>query len=225
MTRPQPARGTASSPWPALVFSLLLVLLAPLASSADDKFMTFDTLQTRPLALSPNGTKLFVANTPDAQLEIFDVAGDGTLTQAGVVQVGMEPTAVAARNNNEVWVVNFLSDSVSVVDVSSTPPRVIRTLHVGDEPSDVVFAGPVATAPSSPPLTAARTPPTRTASSTPRASDAPISGSSTRTTSAPPSAGTRRRSSPSSATSLGPSPFRTMAPRSTRASIARATRR
>jgi YVTN family beta-propeller protein len=125
-----------------LALICLSLLLAPLVGSADDKFLTFDTLQTRPLALSPDGSKLFVANTPDSQLEIFDVAMDGTLTQAGVVQVGMEPTAVAARNNTEVWVVNFLSDSVSVVDLSGATPRVVRTLHVGDEPSDVVFAGP-----------------------------------------------------------------------------------
>ncbi len=125
-----------------LALGCLALVAAPLAASADDKFLTFDTLQTRPLALSPDGSKLFVANTPDAQLEIFDVAGDGTLTQAGVVPVGMEPVAVAARNDTEVWVVNFLSDSVSVVDLSGPTPRVVRTLHVGDEPSDVVFAGP-----------------------------------------------------------------------------------
>jgi len=39
-------------------------------------------------------------------------------------------------------VVNHLSDSVSVVDVGATPPRVIRTLLVGDEPRDIVFGGP-----------------------------------------------------------------------------------
>jgi len=31
---------------------------------------------------------------------------------------------------------------VSIVDVSSSPPRVVRTLLVGDEPRDIVFAGP-----------------------------------------------------------------------------------
>jgi hypothetical protein len=36
--------------------------------------------------------------------------------------------------------VNHLSDSVSIVDVSATPPRVTRTLLVGDEPRDIVFA-------------------------------------------------------------------------------------
>jgi YVTN family beta-propeller protein len=48
---------------------------------------------------------------------------------------------VAARTNTEVWVVNHLSDSVSIVDVSGLP-RVVRTLLVGDEPNDIVFAGP-----------------------------------------------------------------------------------
>ncbi len=54
--------------------------------------------------------------------------------------VGLEPVAVAVRGN-QVWVVNHLSDSISIVDVSG-PPRVVRTLQVGDEPRDIVFAGP-----------------------------------------------------------------------------------
>ena len=60
----------------------------------------------------------------------------------GSVPVGLEPVAVAARTDGEVWVVNHLSDSVSVVDVAADPPRVVRTLLVGDEPRDIVFAGP-----------------------------------------------------------------------------------
>ena len=36
---------------------------------------------------------------------------------------------------------NHLSDSVSIIDVTGTP-RVVRTLLVGDEPNDIVFAGP-----------------------------------------------------------------------------------
>jgi len=125
----------------ALAVCLTLSLLAPLAS-AQSTFLTFDTLQGRPIAISPDTTKLFAVNTPDNHLEIFDIDLNGDLVPAGSVQVGMEPTAVAVRNNDEVWVVNFLSDSVSVVDVSGSVPRVVRTLLVGDEPSDIVFAGP-----------------------------------------------------------------------------------
>jgi DNA-binding beta-propeller fold protein YncE len=58
------------------------------------------------------------------------------------VSVGLEPVAVAARSDSEVWVVNHLSDSVSVVRLEPAPPRVVQTLDVGDAPRDVVFAGP-----------------------------------------------------------------------------------
>ena len=95
----------------------------------------------RPLALSPDRSRLFAVNTPDNRLEIFTVGASG-LTHSASVPVGLEPVAVAARTNGEVWVVNHLSDSVSVVDVSASPPRVVRTLLVGDEPRDIVFAGP-----------------------------------------------------------------------------------
>ncbi|MEO0971585.1 MAG: hypothetical protein AAFX85_00715, partial [Pseudomonadota bacterium] len=97
----------------------------------------------RPMALSPNGARLFVANTPDNRLEVYNVTPGGLL-HAASVPVGMEPVAVAALSSTEVWVVNHLSDSVSVVDLSSADriPRVVRTIMVGDEPRDIVLAGP-----------------------------------------------------------------------------------
>ena len=101
----------------------------------------FESGQVRPLALSPSGDRLFVVNTPDDRLEIFDVDASG-ITHTGSVPVGLEPVAVAARTDDEVWVVNHLSDSVSVIDLAASPPRVVRTLLVGDEPRDIVFAGP-----------------------------------------------------------------------------------
>jgi YVTN family beta-propeller protein len=94
---------------------------------------------SRPLVKSPDGTKLFAANTPNGTLEIFNITATG-LTLASRVPVGLEPVAVAVRSNTEVWVVNHLSDSVSVVSLTGTP-RVTRTLLVGDEPRDIVFAG------------------------------------------------------------------------------------
>jgi len=117
---------------------LVSITVAP-AAFAQTSFVTFESGLVRPLALSPDGLQLFAVNTPDNTLEIFDV-GVGGITHAGSVAVGMEPVAVAARTNSEVWVVNLLSDSVSIVDLSGTP-RVVRTLLVGDEPRDIVFAG------------------------------------------------------------------------------------
>jgi YVTN family beta-propeller protein len=85
-------------------------------------FVTFETGQVRPLAMSPDGTKLFATNTPNGTLEIYAINNIG-LTHTATVPVGMEPTAVAALSNSEVWVVNHLSDSVSIVDVSASPPK------------------------------------------------------------------------------------------------------
>ena len=118
-------------------WALLAVAGADLAHAS---YVNFETVAARPLALSPDGDSLFAVNTPDGRLEIFDVSGDGLLLRASL-PVGLEPVAVAARSNDEVWVVNHLSDSISVVDVASTPPRLVRTLLVGDEPWDIVFAG------------------------------------------------------------------------------------
>jgi hypothetical protein len=90
--------------------------------------------------MSPDGTRLFAVNTPNGQLEIYEIGGD-ELSLVDSVPVGLEPVALATRSDGEVWVVNHLSDSISIVDVAADPPRVVRTLLVGDEPRDIVFAG------------------------------------------------------------------------------------
>jgi DNA-binding beta-propeller fold protein YncE len=124
----------------AVAASLLFWILPAGTLQAQTSFVEFESGPVRPVALSPDGSRLFVTNIPDNRLEIFAVAPGG-LTHLADVPVGMEPVAVAARSNDEVWVVNHLSDSVSIVDVSATPPSVVRTLLVGDEPRDIVFAG------------------------------------------------------------------------------------
>ena len=123
------------------VVSLRVLTAAPATPQASTSFTAFESGLVRPLALSTNGARLYAVNTPDGKLEIFD-AGAPHLARLHVVPVGLEPVAVALRGDTEAWVVNHLSDSVSIVDLTSSPPRVVRTLLVGDEPSDIVFAGP-----------------------------------------------------------------------------------
>lgn len=114
----------------------------PPSAWATSSFTLFESGQVRPLALSPDGKRLYAVNTPDNRLEIFRIEKHG-LRHRGSVPVGLEPVAVAVRADGEVWVVNHLSDSVSVVRADTRrSQRVVRTLLVGDEPRDIVFAGP-----------------------------------------------------------------------------------
>jgi DNA-binding beta-propeller fold protein YncE len=126
--------------FPILAATLLFGATTDVARAAPE-FTAFESGQVRPLALAPNGKRLFVVNTPDNRLEIFKITHAGLEHEASV-PVGLEPVAVAARSNNEVWVVNHLSDSISVVKLNGPIPHVKRTLLVGDEPRDIVFAGP-----------------------------------------------------------------------------------
>lgn len=135
-------RARAGSGWGGVLVALLSLL--PAVASAG--FVNFESGQTRPLALSPDGTRLFAVNTPDARLAVLDVTETG-LELVAEVPVGLEPVAVAARTTGlgetEVWVVNHLSDAVSIVRIDDDEPersRVVGTLHVSDEPRDVVFA-------------------------------------------------------------------------------------
>ncbi len=105
-----------------------------------DSFVAFESGHVRPLALSSGGDYLYAVNTPDNQIEVFDVTPTG-MTPIASIPVGMEPVAIALRDDTEAWVVNHLSDSISIIDLTTTPPRVVRTLLVGDEPRDIVFAG------------------------------------------------------------------------------------
>lgn len=109
-------------------------------------FTTFESGQTRPLAISEDGKRLFALNTPDNRLEIYSITSGG-LRHLESVPVGLEPIALAVRSESEVWVVNHLSDSISIVKIAQNDDhrddgsRVVRTLHVGDEPRDIVFGG------------------------------------------------------------------------------------
>ncbi len=125
----------------AIGLTLVCIVALATPAAAQDNYQLFESGPVRPIALSDDGTRLFAVNTPDGHLEMFDVDGGGALTRAGSVRVGMEPVAVAVESADRVWVVNHLSDSVSIVDVSGSVPRVVRTLLVGDEPRDIVFAG------------------------------------------------------------------------------------
>jgi len=118
--------------------SWLLVILAAAGLPVAASYTNYEVAHVHPLALTPSGSRLVAVNTPDARLEVFAVAADGSLSPERSIPVGLEPVSVTVRSNTEAWVVNRLSDSVSIVDIVAGTN--LRTLRVGDEPADVAFA-------------------------------------------------------------------------------------
>ena len=121
---------------PRAIVPVLAALL--LAAPAGAAYVNFESSQVHPIDLTPSGGRLLVVNTPDARLEVFAVGPGGGLTRQASIPVGLEPVTVAARSDGEAWVVNHLSDSISIVDLNLG--ATVRTLPAGDEPTDVVFA-------------------------------------------------------------------------------------
>jgi len=132
------ARPLVCSIFSPLALSVSTVFLAA-TLCAQNSFVNFEGKQTSPVRLSPDGTRLFVVNTPDARLSVFDVTQPSNPRLISEIPVGIEPVSVNPRNNDEAWVVNEVSDSISIVSVSQN--LVTDTISVKDEPVDVVFAG------------------------------------------------------------------------------------
>ncbi len=121
-----------------LALGLSAILSLCRVSIAQTGFFHWESPHVSPLTLTPDATRLLAVNTADNRLEVFDVSS-GTPVLIRSISVGLDPVSVRARNNSEVWVVNHVSDSISVIDLATS--RVVRTIATADEPTDVVFAG------------------------------------------------------------------------------------
>ncbi|MFN7994832.1 MAG: beta-propeller fold lactonase family protein [Bryobacteraceae bacterium] len=102
-------------------------------------FANFEEAQTNPVRLSADGTRLYAVNTPNNSLSVFDVSVPANPRLLAEIPVGVGPVSVNPRTSDEVWVVNQVSGSVSVVSVSKG--MVTDTIEVKPEPMDVAFAG------------------------------------------------------------------------------------
>ncbi len=131
----------------------VLVAQAPPSQGArprvheDAGFELFESPQSNPLALSPDATRLYVANTTSNTVEVYDTA---TRTRLAVVRVGIEPVALALRpDGKQLWVANHVSDSVSVIDTdaaNATLHTVIETVQQVDANGVTAFDEPVGVA-------------------------------------------------------------------------------
>ena len=114
----------------------------------------FSSPQTNPVALTPDGETLVVANTTSGTVSVFDTK---FLTQSNPkpakallaeIPVGLDPVGVAIRpGSNHAWVTNHISDTISVVDLDAldvvdTIQQLGNGMTYTDAPTGIVFGGP-----------------------------------------------------------------------------------
>jgi len=124
-----------------LITYFLFSSFAAGAIATGQTFSNFEAKHVHPIVLTPDGKTLLAVNSPDASLSVFDASNPSRQSPLliGEIPVGLEPVSVRARTNVEAWVVNEVSDSISIV--SLIDGGLIDTLQVPDEPADVCFAG------------------------------------------------------------------------------------
>ncbi len=127
----------------AALVALVVTLSTRLATHAQapqPAYANFEAAQTNPIRLSADGKRLFAVNTANASLSVFDVSAAASPKLIAEIPVGIGPVSVNPRSDDEVWVANQVSNSISIVSVSKG--IVTETINIKIEPMDVVFAGP-----------------------------------------------------------------------------------
>jgi DNA-binding beta-propeller fold protein YncE len=129
--------------WPIsfLKGTLLLAVVACIISKTNAQiadFIDFETPTVHGLDLSPSGRLLAACNLPDGRIDLFDTS-NGLLRPVGNILVGVDPVSVRFRTENELWVVNYISGSIEIIDAQQR--EVIALIQTGPRPTDVIFAG------------------------------------------------------------------------------------
>jgi len=139
---------TRPTPFSAVLL-VLAVMATPWATRAQSAYANFEPAQTHPIRLSKDGKLLYAVNTANNSLSVFNVSKPATPVLLIEIPVGLGPVSVNPLSSTQVWVVNQVSNSISVVTLSATP-HVTSTISlkvpIGQgasmgEPMDVVFAG------------------------------------------------------------------------------------
>lgn len=106
----------------------------PQIDDVKGRALDYATHQIRPMASSADGAYLYVVNQPGSRLAVFEHPG-----LARVADVPLSPglVSVAERVPGEVWLVDAVQHSISIVDVATR--TIQRTIRVGAEPHGLIF--------------------------------------------------------------------------------------
>ena len=80
------------------VFGAMLAFSTPMTAQS---FTNYETAQVHPMRLSPDGSRLFVVNTPAALLEVYGLDDPDHPLLLKRIPVGQEPVSVTPRTNDE----------------------------------------------------------------------------------------------------------------------------
>ena len=116
----------------------MLSAVTSLSQITTTNFFNWETAPVHSVAVSPDGTTLAVCNLPDNRLELFDITSGKPVALTNI-PVGLDPVSVRFRTSSELWVANYISDSISIISLPTM--RVVSTITTSNEPSDIVFAG------------------------------------------------------------------------------------
>ena len=81
------------------------------AAAAAQSYVNYESPIVSPVRISADGLRLFAAHTADQRLCVYSLANPNQPTLVQEIVVGLEPVSVNPRTNDEVWVVNHMSDS------------------------------------------------------------------------------------------------------------------
>ena len=103
--------------------SVFLLLALSLCSGISgqvsaDSWVNWESPPVHPLELVSGSDLLLATNTADSHLEIYNISS-GVPVPLMSVPVGLDPVSVRARNATEAWVVNRISDTISIVDLQN----------------------------------------------------------------------------------------------------------
>lgn len=116
-----------------LSLAIPAISLPPLAATVHQ----FEGRHSHAPETTPDGTRLLAVNHAEGRLSVF-VIDEGFHRYPILVDeilVGAGPVSVRARTDDEVWVVNEISDTVSVISLRGR--RVVASLPAPDEPVKV----------------------------------------------------------------------------------------
>src|SRR5262245_44788488 len=136
----------------SVTIACALSLAATASGQGITSYLNFETPVHRPLLVATIGAEayLLVCNSQDNAVEVYEVGNDPVFLLR--VAVGQEPISIVAKppptaaGGRRFYVVNWLGDSITSFELApsaSGPPaldsRVLRNVHVGDEPTMIAI--------------------------------------------------------------------------------------